>query len=276
MRKLLLIFSLLTLAIPAFAGNVTGNITMNVTENHTNATLTNTTIPALNISHNYSRVLTNTTLPDQMNETTPLNISQEITPNQTNQSVSIEELVVILQAQLEDLKKQNQILNEEIKTLRRENMNLTQRISELEREPVTFEDVEESVNKYYVQFVYWTGWAWPALAFFLIFRYRRPALEVEEERIHEAVDRIVKEKQREWYSYQIRRQGLEEYTEDETELAIFRALGIHTIADLLGKNEQDLLDAFKRKYQPTEDIEEHFRNRIREIKEKLKEADINA
>ncbi len=276
MRRLLLIFSLLIVMSQAFLGlaeNVTevNNTSINTTlPENLNESLTNTTI-IINETGNLT-AFNGTMKQNQQNQTlnqtvkTPVNHTKG---NETTQ-VSLEELVKILQSQLEELKKQNEILREENRKLRQEIANLTKRLEKLEKRPITWRDVSEKVDEYYVQFVYWTGWLWPMLMFYLIYRYRRPAVDVEEERIQEAVEKLAKEKQREWYSFQIRRRGIEAFAEDETELTIFRALGIHTVADILDRSEQEIVEAFKTKYQPTADIEEHFRNRLREIKEQLR------
>ena len=297
MKKQIIIFSLLAvlivslLAVPVFGdtGNLTGNDTQTA---GTNVTVNNTAV-----EQNTSIAEQNSTFPEQ-NSTgaVPVNGSElpaamqgnqtgngtqaNQSANQTNasvpisnESINIDELVMIMQVQLKDLKTQNMILNEEIKTLRRDNANLTERLSELERKPVTYDDVEDTVDELYIQFVYWTGWIWPVMTLFLFLKYRKPAQEAEEERLHEAVETITKEKQQEWYSHQVRKQGIEGYAADETELAIFRALQIHTVADLVGMEDKDIMEAFRLKYEPTADIEEHFKNRIAEIKKGLKEVD---
>jgi|GEM_PF-1978914 FtsZ-binding cell division protein ZapB len=282
MRRLLLIFSLLMaafLAVPALAENVTevNNASINVTATENlNESMANTTI-LVNETGNLTAFNSTMEL-NQQNQTLNQSINTPVNRTKTNETaeISLEELVKILQSQLEELKKQNEILREENRKLRQEIANLTKRLEELKKKPITWDDIAEKVDEYYVQFVYWTGWLWPMLTFYLIYRYRRPAVEAEEERIQEAVEKLAKEKQREWYSFQIRRRGIEAFAEDETELAIFRALGIHTVADILDRSEQEIVEAFKAKYQPTADIEEHFKNRLKEIKEKLKGADSNA
>ena len=265
MRILLISLSLLVLVGLAVAGNVTVN------ETAINRTLNQT---ALNLSVNATPTPIPTITPILTSTPTPTPSPTPTPVNQTN--VTLEELVKILQKQVEDLKKQNEILREENKKLRQQIANLTKRLAELERRPITWEDVESKVDEYYVQFTYWTGWLWPMLTFYLIYRYRKPALETEEERIQEAVETIVKEKQREWFSYQVRKKGVEAVAEDDTELAIFRSLGIYTIGDLLGKSDEEIIEAFKKKYKPSADLLEHFKNRIKEIKERLKEVDDNA
>ncbi|AIY90062.1 hypothetical protein [Geoglobus acetivorans] len=279
MRTLLLIFSLIVAALfaPAIAENVTevNNTSINVTAaENLNVSLVNTTVP-INATGNLT-ALNGTVAVNQHNQTvnrtanTSVNRTEvESNGNQTAE-MSVEELVNILQSQLEELKKQNEILREENKKLREQIANLTKRLEELERKPITWEDVEQTVDEYYIQFAYWTGWLWPTLTFFLIYRYRRPAREEEAERIQEAVEKLTREKQREWYSFQIRRRGIESVAEDETELAIFRALGVHTVGDLLSMSESELVEAFKSKYQPTADLLEHFRSRLREIREQLR------
>lgn len=297
MNKQIIIFSLLAavmlslLAVPVFgdAGNLTGNDTQTA---GTNTTVINTTF-----EQNTSIAEQNSTFPEQNSTSTGQVNGSELpaamqgnqtgngtqgnqSANQTNasvpisnESINIDELVMIMQVQLKDLKTQNMILNEEIKTLRRDNANLTERLAELERKPVTYDDIEDTVDELYIQFAYWTAWIWPILALFLFVRYRKPAQEAEEERLQEAVETITKNTQREWYSHQVRKQGIEGYAADETELAIFRALQIHTVADLVGMEDKDIIEAFKAKYEPTADIEEHFKNRIAEIKKGLKEVD---
>ncbi|ADB57924.1 hypothetical protein [Archaeoglobus profundus] len=261
MRILLILFSLLMLVGLAVAGNVTVNETaVNQTLNQTN----------LNLSIN----VTPTPIPTLTPVPTPTPTPTPTPANQTN--MTLEELVKVLQKQVEDLRKQNEILREEIKKLREENKRLKEKLAKLERRPITWEDVENKVDEYYVQFTYWTGWLWPILTFYLILRYRKPAIETEEERIQEAVEKIVREKQREWFCYQVRKKGIETVAEDDTELAIFRSLGIYTIGDLLSKSDEELIEAFKEKYKPTADLLEHFKNRLKEIKEKLKEVDSDA
>ena len=253
MRKLLTIFSLLMLVAVVFAAE--GNTT-----NTTNATVANMTVNATkgNVPVNQTAAPTNTTTPAPQNQTV------------SNASMPLEELVKIQAEEIKKLREQIEILNAEIQELRKENAELKERIAELEKKPITWEDVEEAVNDYYVMFSYWTGWFWPALAFYLIFRYRKPAREEEAERIQEAAEKVAKEKQREWFSFQIRKRGIESVAEDETELSIFRALGINTIGDLLEADETKLLEAFKQKYHPSEDLVEHFKNRVKAIRESIK------
>jgi len=236
MRRLLTIFSMLVLVAVAFASE--GNET--------------------NISQEIS-------VPE--NQTVSVN---ETSVQNSNGSMPLEELVSLQADEIRRLREQLEILNAEIQELRRENAELKERIAELEKKPVTWDDVEETVNTYYVMFTYWTGWIWPILAFYLIFRYRKPAREEEAERIEEAAEKVAKEKQREWFSFQIRERGIESVAEDETELSIFRALGINTIGDLLEADDTTLLESFRRKYHPSADLEEHFKNRLKAIRESIK------
>jgi len=270
MKRLLLIFSLLVmLAVSAVnAENVTGNSTFEV-----NTTLNGTALSGsinviqVNMTVNATATPTPTPTPAPvMNET----VNQTASNTAVNESISTDELIKILQKQLEDQKKQIEVLTEEIKKLREENARLKEELAKLRKRPITWEDVEQTVDEYYIQFVYWTGWLWPMLTFYMIYRYRKPAREEEAERIQEAVEKLTKEKQREWYSFQIRKRGIEAVAEDETELAIFRALGIYTIGDLLNRSESELIEAFKSKYHPTADLLEHFKNRLKEIREQLK------
>ncbi len=261
MRILLILFSLLMLVGLAVAGNV-------------NETAVNQTLNQTNLSVNVTPTPIPTLTPVPTPTIVPTPTPTPTLANQTN--MTLEELVKVLQKQIEDLKKQNEILREEIKKLREENAKLKEKLAKLERRPITWEDVERTVDEYYVQFTYWTGWFWPILTFYLIFRYRMPAIETEEERIQEAVEKIVKEKQKEWFSYQVRKKGIETVAEDDTELAIFRSLGIYTIGDLLSKSDEELIKAFEEKYKPTADLLEHFKNRLKEIKKKLKEVNSNA
>jgi|Deesub1362A_J573_1020465.scaffolds.fasta_scaffold00992_5 TolA-binding protein len=260
MRRLLTIFSLLMLVAVAFAAE----------SNATNTSLANLTVNATgapgNLTVNASETPSNVTV----NQTTaPTNATAPAPQNQTvsNASMPLEQLVKIQAEEINKLREQIEILNAKIDELKKENAELKERIAELEEKPVTWEDVQETVDTYYALFSYWTGWFWPLLAFFLIFKYRKPAREEEAERIEEAAEKVAKEKQREWFSFQIRKRGIESVAEDETELSIFRALGINTIGDLLEADEPKLLEAFKKKYHPSEDLVEHFKNRLKAIKE---------
>lgn len=261
MRRLLTIFSLLMLVAVAFAaeGNATNATLANLTVNTTVAS-SNLTVNAseANATVNQTAEPTNATAPALQNLTV------------SNASMPLEQLVQIQADEIDKLREQIEILNEEIQELRKENAELKERIAELEEKPVTWEDVQETVDAYYAMFTYWTGWMWPLLAFYLIFRYRKPAREEEAERIEEAAEKVAKEKQREWFSFQIRKRGIESVAEDETELSIFRALGINTVGDLLSADESKLLEDFKNKYHPSEDLVEHFKNRLRAIKDSIK------
>jgi len=261
MRRLLTIFSLLLLVAAAFAAE----------GNATNATLANLTVNAtapgnltVNASEAPSNVTNQTTAPTNATAPAPQNLTV------SNASMPLEQLVQIQADEIDKLREQIEILNAEIQELRKENAELKERIAELEEKPVTWEDVQETVDAYYAMFTYWTGWMWPLLAFYLIFRYRKPAREEEAERIEEAAEKVAKEKQREWFSFQIRKRGIESVAEDETELSIFRALGINTIGDLFEADESKLLEAFKKKYHPSEDLVEHFKNRLKAIKDNIK------
>ncbi len=258
MRWLLTIFSLLMLVAVVFA--------------QSNTTSTNTTVA--NLSQNAS-ALGNLTKHSEGNMSINQTISRKISSNASNKTVKnatmpLEELVKVQAEEIKQLRKQIDILTAEIQDLRKENMLLRKKIAELEKKPVTWKDVEKAVDTYYAIFTYWTGWFWPLLAFFLIFKYRKPAREEEAERIEEAAEKVAKEKQREWFSFQIRKRGIESVAEDETELSIFRALGINTIGDLLKTDETKLLEAFKKKYHPSEDLVEHFKNRVKAIRESIK------
>ncbi len=257
MKRLLILFSLLLFGFYVVFGEENVNETgknfknlSNSTANLTEQAVKNQTLP------------TNQTQIKLKNQTLQTNLT-------TNQTIPTEELIKILQQQIEDLRKQNEILQEEINKLRKENLELRKKIRELEEKPVTWEDIEESIDTTYAMFTYWTGWLWPLLTAFLILRYRKQAREEEELRIKEAAEQIVREKQREWYNYQIKKKSIEKLVEDESEAMIFRSLGIYTVNDLLNKEESEIIEAFKQKYQPTADLLEHFKNRLKEIKENM-------
>ncbi len=245
-----------------------GNTTAGLNASMENATTINSSAGATNVTT--VNMTVNETNASKINATAPPAAPAAPPPkNVTNASMPIEQLVQLQADQIKKLREQVEILSEEVRQLREENARLKERIAELEAKPITWEDVEDTVNSYYTMFTFWTGWIWPILAFYLVKRYRKPAREEEMEAIAEASERIAMEKQREWYSHQIMTRSIETVAEDESEVMIFRSLGIFTIKDLLNTKETELVEAFKRRYEPTADLLEHFQNRIHEIKKKL-------
>lgn len=224
---------------------------------------------------------TNATLPANTTNISNVTLVNESTPaNASTITVNYQQLVEIQQKQIEELKKQVEVLRAEVEQLRRENAELKEQIEELKKKPITWEDFEQTVETYYTQFMFWTGWIWPLLMLVLIRRYRNPAREEEAQRIEEAAEKVAQEKLRQWYEFQVKSRSIEAVCEDETEAIIFRSLGINTIKDLKSTEDSKIVARFKEKYHPTADVLEHFKNRLEEIRKLIgpaeKEGDSDA